>query len=347
MSCPRELRATFDEVAELYDRARPEYPQELLADLVKLAGIQPGCRLLEIGCGTGQLTVPLAQKGCEIVALDIGAAMVAVARRKLAAYPNVSVITAAFEDWPLPNQHFDVVATATAFHWLDPAIRVHKAADALRPGGALATIATHHIAGGTADFFIEAQECYLKWDPSTQPGFRLPTASGIPADSEELDRSSRFGPAIFRRHEWEKEYSTRAYLDALLTYSGHRTLPERSLQGLLDCIGCLIDSRYGGKIVKRAARCPPRERVKAGCPRTQVSEGEKKIGGSGFSRLTWEAFVACCGHVVRLRSSRDPRVHTRRLPVLGGWNRSCWTPWLPCSRTLQTRQSQWLPRSST
>jgi SAM-dependent methyltransferase len=251
VSFSKELRTTFDEVAELYDRARPKYPQELLADLVELAQIGPGRRLLEIGCGTGQLTIPLAGKGCEILALDIGIAMAALARRKLATYRNVSVVVAAFEDWPLPNERFDVVASATAFHWLDPAIRVHKAIGALRPEGALATIATHHIAGGTADFFIEAQNCYLKWDPATPPGLRLSTAGEIPADSEELDRSGRFQPAIFRRYEWEKTYSTEAYRELLLTYSGHRALPDRALQGLLDCIGRLIDTRYNGKIVKR------------------------------------------------------------------------------------------------
>src|ERR1700732_757938 len=67
---------------------------------------------------------PLAERGCVITALDIGADMVALARQKLAQHPFVQVVVAAFEDWPLPAQAFDVVVSATAFHWLHPAIRV-------------------------------------------------------------------------------------------------------------------------------------------------------------------------------------------------------------------------------
>src|SRR5215207_9842295 len=154
------LRVTFDQDAERYDRARPGYPPAVFDDLAELAGIGPGCRVLEIGCGTGQATVPLAERGCEIVALEIGPRMAAVARRNLARFPSVRVVTAGFEEWPLTPEPFDVVMSATAFHWLDPAVRVIKAADALRPGGALATIGTHHIAGGTEGFFVDVQDCY-------------------------------------------------------------------------------------------------------------------------------------------------------------------------------------------
>jgi ubiquinone/menaquinone biosynthesis C-methylase UbiE len=246
-----KLRATFNEDAARYDRIRPGYPAKMLSDLALFAGIGPGARVLEIGCGTGQFTLPLAEHGCAIVALDIGPDMAACARRKLARHPSVQVVTAAFEDWPLPSQPFDVVVSATAFHWLDPVVRVGKAGRALRPGGTLATIATHHIAGGDERFFVAVQACYEKWDPSTPPGLRLQAAADIPLDSEELDRSGLFGAATFRRYEWEQTYSTMAYSDLLLTYSGHRSLPAQARQGLLDCIAHLIDSQYGGKITKR------------------------------------------------------------------------------------------------
>ncbi|MGN6565393.1 MAG: class I SAM-dependent methyltransferase [Thermomicrobiales bacterium] len=245
------LRATFDEAAELYDRARPGYPAALFADLAGLTGIGPGCRVLEIGCGTGQATVPLAEYGGEITCVELGAGMAAVARRKLARFPNVRVVVSAFEGWPLPAQPFDTIVSAAAFHWLDPAVRVAKAAVALRPGGALATVATHHIAGGTAAFFAESQTCYERWDPATPPGLRLEAADTIPYDSDELDRSDQFEPVTFRRYEWDLSYTTATYLDTLLTYSGHRALAPALQRGLLDCIADLIESRYGGAITKR------------------------------------------------------------------------------------------------
>src|SRR6266536_6619989 len=152
------LRETFNQAAELYYRARPGYPPALFDELAAVAGLGPGCRVLEIGCGTGQATVPLAERGCEIVAVELGADLATVARRNLARFPRVEVVVAAFEDWPLPTEPFDTVVAATAWHWLAPAVRVAKAAQALRPGRALATISTHHIAGGNEAFFVEAHD---------------------------------------------------------------------------------------------------------------------------------------------------------------------------------------------
>lgn len=247
----RRLRSTFTEDAALYDRARPGYPPEMFDDLAELAGIGPGCRVLEIGCGTGQATVPLTERGCRIVAVELGAAMAAIARRRLARFPAAEVVTSSFEDWPLPAEPFDLVLAATAFHWIDPAVRVVKAADALRPGGALATIGTDHVAGGTEAFFADVQDCYERFVPATPPGLRLPAAGAVADDSAELTASARFGPAVFRRYERELPYTTAAFLDLLRTYSNHRALEPGALAGLLSCIGALIDDRYGGRITKR------------------------------------------------------------------------------------------------
>jgi SAM-dependent methyltransferase len=246
------LRETFNEDAERYDRARPRYPAQVFDDLVA-AGVTSGARVLEIGCGTGQATVPLAERGYRIVAVELGADMADVARRNLAGFDSVEVVTAAFEDWPLPREPFDVVFSATAFHWIDPAVRVSKSADALRLGGLLATVGTHHIAGGTwtEAFFAEIQKCYERFDPSTPPGPRLEGARDIPEDDRELTSSERFGPASFYRYEWELPYSTAAYLDLLLTYSGHRALPDAQQNALLNSIARLIDVDYGGQVVKR------------------------------------------------------------------------------------------------
>lgn len=170
-------RRTFDDAADLYDRVRPTYPPQLFDDLADLAARRSESRVLEIGCGTGQATIALAERGYEIVAVELGANMGALARRHLARFPRVHVVVSAFEEWPLPVERFDAVVSATAFHWLDPAVRVIKSADALRPGGTLATIHIHHITGGDPNFWVEVQRCY-ETSRRTLPNLISRAASG-------------------------------------------------------------------------------------------------------------------------------------------------------------------------
>ncbi|MEE1833758.1 class I SAM-dependent methyltransferase [Streptomyces sp. SP17KL33] len=247
------LSQTFDEDAELYDQIRPGYPSELYDDLAEFAGACRGSRVLEIGCGTGQATVPLAERGCRITAVEAGPSMAAVARRNLNGAAGVEIVTADFESWPLPEDSFDVVFAATAFHWIDPAVRMAKAAEALRPGGALAVVRTQHVRGGTEEFFVEVQRCYERFDPDTPPGFRPPEAADIDGSdhAQEVVRSGAFGPTVFRRYERDLTYTTPEYLRLLQTYSGHRALSETARNGLLGCIAGLIDGRYGGRVTRR------------------------------------------------------------------------------------------------
>ncbi|MFF3371739.1 class I SAM-dependent methyltransferase [Streptomyces sp. NPDC002680] len=245
------LRDTFDEAAELYDRARPRYPEALVADLARAAGLGPGSRVLEIAPGTGQLTVPLAQLGCRITAVELGPSLAEVARRNLRAFPLAEVTVADFEQWPLPPEPFDLVVCATAFHWLDPATRLPRAARALRPGGLLAVVTTHHVKGGTVDFFDRVQRCYEQWDPATPPDLQQVDEADTATDTDEWDRSEHFTDVTVRRHARDIAYTVDEYIDVLLTYSGHRALDAPSRQGLLACVRDLIETRYGGRITKR------------------------------------------------------------------------------------------------
>jgi SAM-dependent methyltransferase len=250
----KALRRTFDSQAGRYDRARPRYPAELVADLAELAGIGAGSRVLEAGPGTGQLTVPLAGLGCAITAVELGPALAALARRNLAAFPAAEVVVSAFEDWPLPAEPFDAVVCATALHWFDPVDWMAKVTAALRPGGAMATVATHHVAGGTPGFFPDSQACYERWDPGTRSRsspYRLPEPAQIPQDSSDLAAPGWLRPAIFRRYERDLDYTAGAYADTQLTYSSILAMEPADRDGLLGCLAGLIESRYGGKITKR------------------------------------------------------------------------------------------------
>jgi SAM-dependent methyltransferase len=119
-------RTSFDGVAELYDAARPDYPDDLVAALIDLAGLREGKHVLEIGPGTGQLSIALARSGVVLTAVELGPSLAAIARRRLAGFPHAQVVVADFDHWPVPPGAFDLVVAATAFHWLDPATRVRR-----------------------------------------------------------------------------------------------------------------------------------------------------------------------------------------------------------------------------
>src|ERR687890_590929 len=132
------LRSTFDGAALLYDEVRPGYPEDLFDDVVALSRIPAGGRILEIGCGTGQATVPFARRGYRILCVELGENMAAVARRNLEGYAQAEVRCGDFEKWPLGEGSFDLAISATAFHWLDPQVAYPKGAGARGEGGARA-----------------------------------------------------------------------------------------------------------------------------------------------------------------------------------------------------------------
>src|SRR5436305_1334276 len=99
MDGDRGLRTTFDSVASSYQAARPDYPDQLFDDLIDVCGLGPSAPLLEVGCGPGKATIPLAGRGFRITALELGASLAEVATRNLAEFWKVSVIHTNFEDW--------------------------------------------------------------------------------------------------------------------------------------------------------------------------------------------------------------------------------------------------------
>ncbi|WP_410788237.1 class I SAM-dependent methyltransferase [Kribbella sp. C-35] len=238
------LRSTFGEDAELYDRVRPGYPGELYDDLAELLGERP--KVLEIGPGTGQATAAMVERGWSVTAVELSPGLAEVLQRK---FPTVEVIVADFDTWQLPAASYDLVISATAFHWLDPATRIQRCVDGLRPGGALAVVSTHHVAGGSEQFFVDVQSCYDRFtDDPAKDG--LPAADDVPKDPAGLGETELFGSVEFRSYAWDAAYSTAAYLELLSSYSGHRALTTDRRDGLYGCIGALIDAA-GGSVTKR------------------------------------------------------------------------------------------------
>jgi SAM-dependent methyltransferase len=172
----RERRLVFGEAAELYDRARFGYSNSVVDDLLRSGGIDvEQARVVEVGAGTGKATVALASRGVEILALEPDVEMASVLRRNCAPFPKVGIETVYFEDWSQGSGHFDLVLSASAWHWVDPEIRYRKAAQTLSPHGTLA-LCWHRTAWRSERLYQELDALYRRVTPqlhSQHPAFPL------------------------------------------------------------------------------------------------------------------------------------------------------------------------------
>ena len=134
-------RILFDGIADRYELSRPGYPAYVVEFVTATAGLGPGAAVLEVGCGTGQLTERLASCGLRLTAIDIGPSMIATARRRLAG-AEVCFRVTSFEDLDAIDASFDLIISSAAFHWIDPEVAFTKSARLLRPGGWLALLGT-------------------------------------------------------------------------------------------------------------------------------------------------------------------------------------------------------------
>jgi SAM-dependent methyltransferase len=247
---PGRRKESFDAAAADYARYRSGYPDEVVDDVVTASRLRPGSRVLEIGCGTGQLSVPLARHGAELVAVELGPNLAAIARRNLAEFPAARVEVSGFEEWPLPAEPFDVIVSASALHWIDPSVRLSKPAHALRPGGTLVIVHAHHVKGGTTGFFRDTQPFYVRWGLSDDPFFEPTAPEDAPLMFPELEDAPEFERVQRHRFEIPRHHTTDSYVGWLKTDSLVSSLDPQSRQEFLNDIEALIDEKYDGRVAR-------------------------------------------------------------------------------------------------
>ena len=261
------LRETFNRAAESYQRARPDYPDELFDALIEAAGLAPGDRLLEVGCATGKATVPLARRGFRITCVELGPELAAAARRNLAGL-DAEVIGGRFEDWrPAPGVRFDLVFAATAWHWVDPAVRYATAWRALRPGGHLAFWSAAHVFPDGGDpFFRELQDVYDEINEGLPPGAAWPRPGELASHAAEIEASGLFDVVQVRHYDWERVYDAEGYIELLNTFSGHLIMADWQRERLQREIRRRLGERPDGTVRRHwgAVRHVARRREHAG-----------------------------------------------------------------------------------
>jgi SAM-dependent methyltransferase len=251
-----DLGRVFNEVPELYDRVRPAYPDELFADLVAITGMDRRSPVLEVGCGTGQATRSLAALGYPVTAIEPGAGMAALARQRLAAFPNVEVENSTFEEWDDGGRRFDVLVAASAWHWVDPSVGWRRAHDLLRPGGWMALLGNVVVLRpGEPEVYAHTADLHERFSPGN-PGW------GDPPLEDEVRMTGEgwglvdgpgalFGPTIARWYPAVQWFDGAGFADLLRTASLYRALDSDVREPLLDAIAERIRTQLGDRAPRR------------------------------------------------------------------------------------------------
>jgi len=247
MSEPKALSWQFDDAAELYEEVRPRYPEEIVEHIIAFAALPAHGRVFEVGCGTGQMTLPFAQRGYTVVALDQGERLAALAAQHCQPYPQVRVVPCAFEAWQDVPGSYDLFLSAQAFHWIAPAYGIARVAELLKAGGTIALVWRLDRSPGSA-FWQATEPIYNTYNPQTSSG-NLPLETKVDLYRHALHASRQFTDVHEKAWSTTKRYSGEEYLKLLQTFSDHRAMPEPNKSRFFEEIGRVI-VQMGGEVIR-------------------------------------------------------------------------------------------------
>jgi SAM-dependent methyltransferase len=204
----------FAGTARRYLEYRPPYPEALLTDLRNRAGVRGGV-LLDLGCGPGRLTFPLAPHFDSVVAVDVEPEMIAVGETAASARgaANIRWIVARAEDLDIEPSSIDLITIGEAFHRMDRQSIARQATRWLKPRACLATLGQmHDVWDGDAEWQRVLAALVATWSrevPTVSPG----VAPSTLAERDDVLTSAGFD---VERHECAVEHVWT--LDSLLGY---------------------------------------------------------------------------------------------------------------------------------
>jgi SAM-dependent methyltransferase len=218
----------FKSTAPYYAKYRLPYPSELVDQLKSSFNLSKSQRILDLGCGTGQLSLPLSHYVKEVVAVDVSPEMIEEARKQahLAAIPNIVWHKMPAEAISPELGIFHLATFGGSFHWMDRVLVLDRCYELLELGGGIAIIGGgRSIWHGTQAWEKTAVKIIQRWFGPERRVARGTFPTDLPRH-EEIVAQSRFHGMkigeIKRSHTWTLEafigllYSTSFANKALL-----------------------------------------------------------------------------------------------------------------------------------
>ncbi len=248
----KELGATFDTEASKYDKMRPGYADELFQAIFEYVKIGEGSRVAEVGSGSGQATLPVLKTGCELTSIEYGENFSRILMEKFGGYKGFKVITGKFEDVDLEDDAYDLIFSATAFHWVPEEIGYPKVYSALKSGGAFARFANrprnsqnaHELAAEIDALYEEYYNKAYDIKSGTKKWFTEEKAKEI----SQIPAKYGFTDITYKLFYRERVFTADEYIQLLGTYSDHIAIEETIRNEFFSKIAAAIN-RHGGKII--------------------------------------------------------------------------------------------------
>lgn len=225
---------------------RPGYVSKLYEDIFNYIPIDKSSNVLEVGIGGGQATLPILKTGCNLTAVEYGAELAELCRQKFNEFPNFSAITAKFEDFDYSNNSYDLVYSASAFHWIPEEIGYTKVFDMLKNGGVFARFANHPYKDkGREEMYKAIQKIYAVYMPNSLE----------PNEYNEHDAKKRAEIALkygfidisYKLYHRTRTFTAKEYISFIGTYSDHIAIEKNTRIKFFSEIERVIDN-LGGQI---------------------------------------------------------------------------------------------------
>ncbi|MDI3420435.1 class I SAM-dependent methyltransferase [Streptomyces luteolus] len=268
----RERGDSFETLSHVYSAGRPSYPKEFIESLIRPVTALPDTHVLEVGAGTGQATVRLAELFSRVTAIEPGYNLAQQTEQRLSDRSNVDVHQSYFENWEGPGP-YDCVFSASAFHWTDPTRSYSLAKNLLKPGGKMAFVTYSELVGDDVweQRCADIRKMFTAHAPHHKgPRFGTRTAAeistglkgyaesigqalefvefGKPLEAANVPVSEMFDPVKVQLELQLRHYDADRFVAALESYGAFRRMNEDARIALKEAVRTYVEAECQNSI---------------------------------------------------------------------------------------------------